>query len=116
MRAQVTRLRLESFITFHGARPQSDVKRYVQGASAIAIPCIVGEDGNRDGLPTVLLEAMALGTPCVSTDVTGIPEILIDEQTGLLVEQRDPQALATAMLRLLDDGDLRCAWRELPVR
>lgn len=107
LRAQVARLRLEPYITFHGARPQSDVKRYVQGASAIAIPCVVGEDGNREGLPTVLLEAMALGTPCVATAVTGIPEVLVHEQTGLMVEQRDPQALADALRRLMTEGDFR---------
>ena len=71
------------------------------GACAFAAPCVVGEDGNRDGLPTVLLEAMALGTPCVSTGVTGIPEIIRDGETGLLVPQHDPEALAAALERLL---------------
>jgi glycosyltransferase involved in cell wall biosynthesis len=50
---------------------------------------------------------MALGTPCVSTDVTGIPEVLRDGQTGLMVPQHDPQSLAAAMERLLHHGDLR---------
>src|SRR5207247_5805432 len=66
-----------------------------------------GSDGNRDGLPTVLLEAMALGTPCVSTDVTGIPEVLQDRETGLLVPQGDAAPLAGALERLLHDADLR---------
>jgi colanic acid/amylovoran biosynthesis glycosyltransferase len=67
----------------------------------------VGVDGNRDGLPTVLLEAMALGTPCVSTSVTGIPEVINDGVTGLMVPQRDPAALAVAIESLLEDPDLR---------
>jgi colanic acid/amylovoran biosynthesis glycosyltransferase len=58
-------------------------------------------------LPTVLLEAMALGTPCVSTDVTGIPEVLRNGETGLMVPQRDPAALADAIERLLVDPELR---------
>lgn len=107
LRAQVAQLHMEPFITFHGARPQSEVKRFIQGASAIAIPSIIGQDGNREGLPTVLLEAMALGTPCVATDVTGIPEILHHEQTGLMVGQRDALELADALRRLIVDGDLR---------
>jgi hypothetical protein len=73
----------------------------------LAAPCVVGQDNNRDGLPTVLLEAMALGTTCISTDVTGIPEVLRDEETGLRVPQHHPEALAVALERLLTDADLR---------
>jgi len=83
------------------------VMHLVQEAAVFAAPCIVGADGDRDGLPTVLLEAMALGTPCVSTDVTGIPEILHDGETGLMVPQHDAVALADALERLLADGALR---------
>jgi glycosyltransferase involved in cell wall biosynthesis len=60
-----------------------------------------------DGLPTVLLESMALGTPCVSTGVTGIPEVVIDGETGLLVPQHAPEKLADACQQLLDDAALR---------
>ena len=70
-------------------------------------PCVVGGDGNRDGLPTVLLEAMALGTPCVSTDVTGIPEVLRDGETGSWSRSDAPAALAEAITRLIEDPDLR---------
>jgi colanic acid/amylovoran biosynthesis glycosyltransferase len=107
LRTLIERLHLEEYVNLLGSLPQSEVKRHIQGAAVMAVPCVVGEDGNRDGLPTVLLEAMALGTPCISTDVTGIPEILHDGETGLLVPQRDPQALAAACARLLDDCDLR---------
>ncbi len=90
-----------------GPRPQQDIKNLVQDAAVMAAPCIVGDDGNRDGLPTVLLEAMALGTPCVATDVTGIPEVVQHEETGLIVPQHDPESLSHALERLLDDGQLR---------
>ena len=90
-----------------GPRPQSEVRAIVASAAGFAAPCVVGDDGNRDGLPTVLLEAMALGTPCIATDVTGIPEILHHETTGLAVPQHAPAALADAMERLLDDASLR---------
>jgi len=105
--AQIDRLGLDDHIRMLGGLPQSEVVRIVGGAAAFAAPCVVGADGNRDGLPTVLLEAMALGTPCVATPVTGIPEVLVDGVTGLLVPDRDPTALADALALLLDDVDLR---------
>ena len=76
-------------------------------SAVLACPCVVGKDGNRDGLPTVLLEAMALGTPCVGTDVTGIPELVRNEETGLCVPAGDPEALAAALGRILDDPAMR---------
>jgi glycosyltransferase involved in cell wall biosynthesis len=107
LRARINRLDLKGWVDLLGPRPQAEVIRHVRAAAAFAAPCVVGQDGNRDGLPTVLLEAMALGTPCVSTDVTGIPEVLHHGLTGLCVPQRDPAALAAALARLLDDSVLR---------
>ena len=107
LRARVQRLGLERYVELAGPRPQSEVIQIVQSAAVLAAPCIVSADGDRDGLPTVFPEAMALGTPCVSTDVTGIPEIVRDAETGLLAPQRDPVRLAGAIERLLVDSNLR---------
>jgi colanic acid/amylovoran biosynthesis glycosyltransferase len=107
LRAQIESLGLGSRVRLLGPQPQSEVIAEVGSAALFAAPCVLGSDGNRDGLPTVLLEAMALGTPCVSTDVTGIPEALHDGETGLMVTQHDPEALAGAMERLLGDPELR---------
>ena len=107
LREQIAALNVQSHVELIGPRPQSEIISLVQGAAALAAPCVVGNDGNRDGLPTVLFEAMALGTPCVSTDVTGIPEVLRDQDTGLLVPQRDPIALADALQKLINDSALR---------
>ena len=90
-----------------GLRPRSEVVAHIRDAAVLAAPCVIGSDGDRDGLPTVLLEAMALGTPCVSTDVTGIPELLQGDESGLVVPQHDPAALAAALERLLTDPALR---------
>ena len=103
---EVDTLAMGDIVTMHGALPQNRVRDIVAEAAVFAAPCLVAEDGNRDGLPTVLLEAMALGTPCVATPVTGIPEVITDEQTGLLVPERDHHALASALGRLLDNADL----------
>lgn len=107
LREQITRQGLGKHVDLPGPRPRAEVIDEIRGAAVFAAPCVVGQDGNRDGLPTVLLEAMALGTPCVSTDVTGIPEILHDGKTGLMVSQHDPAALAAALERLFDDAELR---------
>jgi glycosyltransferase involved in cell wall biosynthesis len=103
---QVEALSLVDQISFVGALTHARVIEEVSSASLFAAPCVVGADGNRDGLPTVLLEAMALGTPCISTDVTGIPELLDHQRTGLCVPQRDPRALADAIRLLLSDRAL----------
>jgi glycosyltransferase involved in cell wall biosynthesis len=100
-------LGLDGVVKMAGPQPQSVVKSMMQSASVLAVPCVDGSDGNRDGLPTVLLEAMALGTPCVSTNVTGIPELVRDQVTGLLVQQKDAESLADALKRCLFDADLR---------
>jgi len=107
LHAQVAALGLEEVVRLHGGLPQQQVRRVVQQAAVLAAPCVVGSDGNRDGLPTVLLEAMALGTPCVATPVTGIPEVVRPEQTGLSVPPGDVPALASALGRLMDDRRLR---------
>jgi colanic acid/amylovoran biosynthesis glycosyltransferase len=107
LRSRIANRGLRDFVDLTGPLPQREMARVVADASVFAAPCVVGRDGNRDGLPTVLLEAMALGTPCVSTDVTGIPEVLRHGETGLMVPQHDATALADAVERLLGDAQLR---------
>ncbi|RZS56829.1 glycosyltransferase [Sphaerotilus mobilis] len=103
---QIDTLDLNEQVRLLGAVPSSEVQHWMQRAAVFAAPCVVGADGDRDGLPTVLLEAMALGCPCVSTDVTGIPEVLSDGHSGLQVPQHDAVALADALGRLLADPAL----------
>lgn len=104
---QITQAGLAGRVKLLGARPQDDLIRLVQSAAVMAVPCVVGDDGNRDGLPTVVLEAMALGTPCVGTRVTGMPEAILDGHTGICIEERDTQALKQSLLSLLDNENLR---------
>ncbi|TVR58150.1 MAG: colanic acid biosynthesis glycosyltransferase WcaL [Candidatus Competibacteraceae bacterium] len=105
--ARIAHLNLGAMVRLAGPQPHAELIGTFREAAVVAAPCVIGADGDRDGLPTVLLEAMALGVPCVATDVTGIPELVRDGDTGLCVPQRDPQALADALQRLLDDADLR---------
>ncbi|WP_299702084.1 glycosyltransferase [uncultured Tateyamaria sp.] len=107
LRAQIAESDLAHCVQLEGPRPQAGVISLMRNAAVLACPCVVGSDGNRDGLPTVLLEAMAVGLPVVSTDVVGIPELVRDGETGLLVAEGDPEALAAALARMLDDVSLR---------
>ena len=101
LRALVTQLGLDAAIRFTGPLPQHAVIDAVRRAAVFAAPSVVAEDGDRDGLPTVLLESMALGTPVISTDIVGIPEVVRHDETGLLVPERSPAQLADALQTLL---------------
>ncbi len=103
LNAQIDARGLRERVQLVGPRPQEQVLEAYRRAAVFALPCIIGTDGNRDGLPTVLLEAMAAGLPVVSTDVTGVPEIIDDGETGRVVAQNDPAALAAALADLLAD-------------
>lgn len=105
--ALVGRHGLGEMVTLTGSRLQPDVIAALQNAAVFAAPCVVADDGDRDGLPTVVVEAMAVGTPCVTTDVTGLREVVRDGETGLVVPQRASEALADALERILGDGALR---------
>lgn len=107
LRARATALGLGQVVQFDGPLPQREVMAALREATVFAAPCVVAEDGDRDGLPTVLVEAMALGTPCVATDVVGIPELVRHRETGLLVPPQDAPALAVALRALLEGPALR---------
>ncbi|MGH3385660.1 MAG: glycosyltransferase [Nocardioidaceae bacterium] len=102
LRAQAATLGVTDHVRFLGPLPQAQTREIVRNAAVLAAPCVVGADGNRDGLPTVLVESMALGTPVVATPVTGIPEAVVDGETGIVVPERDAAALAAALGLLLD--------------
>jgi colanic acid/amylovoran biosynthesis glycosyltransferase len=89
-----------------GALPHEQVRDLFRRASVFCLPCVVASTGDRDGLPTSVLEAMALGVPVVTTDVNGLTETVIDGETGLVVPERDPPALADALQRVLGDPAL----------
>jgi glycosyltransferase involved in cell wall biosynthesis len=110
------RERVRALIEEHGlgdrvrvcpAVTQEQLIGVLREATLFALPCQVVESGDRDGIPNVLVEAMATGLPVVSTDISGIPELIADGENGLLVPERDAAALAAALARLLDDAALR---------
>lgn len=106
MRAQIARHGLGDSVELTGALPQAEVRKSLYAASIFALPSVVTNTGDRDGIPVSLMEAMAAGTPSVSTRVSGIPELIDDGAEGLLVPERDAPALARALAKLLDDPAL----------
>ena len=87
--------------------PHDEVARLYGGHDVFALPCVVTPDGDRDGIPTVLIEAAAAGCALVTTPVSGIPELVVDGESGLLVPEQDERALADALARLAGDPELR---------
>jgi glycosyltransferase involved in cell wall biosynthesis len=104
---------LSDRVRLTGALEQEPVRELMSQATLLCLPCLIGDDGNRDALPTVLLEALASGLPVVSTPVTGIPEIVNGGRVGVLVPERDAVATADAIERLFDDEALRDRFAEL---
>ena len=105
--AQISQAGLENEVWLLGPRPQEELVGLMREATMFVLPCIVTESGDRDGLPTVLLEALASGLPSISTTVSGVPEIIEHGKSGLLVEQFSPVQLADAMASLLASSILR---------
>ena len=109
---KIIKQRLDTLIVKHNLREsvrlfvtatEEEVRSQIRSAAMLVAPCVVAEDGSTGGVPSVLLEAMTAGTPCISTDVGGIPEVIVDGQTGVQIPQRDPGALASAIEQLLGD-------------
>lgn len=107
LQQRIERLGLAEQVCLAGPRAHAELIRIFREAAFFVAPCVISSDGDRDGLPTVLVEAMAQGTPVISTQVVGIPELVRHNDTGLCVAERDPSALADAMARLLQDANLR---------
>jgi glycosyltransferase involved in cell wall biosynthesis len=103
LESQISKLGLEGTVTLLGAMAHDRLVALYGQASVFALSPQVMADGDRDGIPNVLAEAMAAGLPVVSTRVSGIPELVEDGRTGLLVGPKDPAALADAVERLLRD-------------
>ncbi|MEY4871816.1 MAG: hypothetical protein RLZZ563_1146 [Pseudomonadota bacterium] len=104
--AQIAAEGLQDTVRLVGPMPQEQLAHALGTAAIATLPCIVTDDGDRDGLPTVLLEAMAKALPVVTTSVTGGPEIVDHGRTGLVCPPGNPAALAQALGALLADPGL----------
>lgn len=89
-----------------GALPQQEIVAHYHSAHVLVLPCIVGRDGNRDGLPVSIIEALACGLPVISTPVTGIPEAVRDGVNGLIVPSGNAGAVSDAVEKLVRNPEL----------
>lgn len=105
--ALIKKLNLESSCRLLGTRPHSEVLEHFKHSDLFVLGCEIAANGDRDGIPNVLVESLAMGVPAVSTNVSALPELLIDGRTGVTVEPQDSAAFAEAMLGLLTDSVLR---------
>ncbi|MCB1955974.1 MAG: glycosyltransferase family 4 protein [Rhodocyclaceae bacterium] len=107
LQQQIEREGLLGRVRLAGKLPREGVIERYNRAAVFVQPSRIGQDGDRDGIPNVLLEAMAMELPVVSTRVSGIPEVVRHEQTGLLIDPDRPADLAEAIARLMADAPLR---------
>jgi colanic acid/amylovoran biosynthesis glycosyltransferase len=98
---------LSDKIRFHGRLTRDEIARLLLDADVLAAPSVPTSDGRREGIPVVLMEAMGSGVPVIGSDLSGIPELVNDQLTGLLVPPRDATALENALERYIKDQDLR---------
>lgn len=107
LQQQVEEHGIEDHVEFLGHVSDERLQKELSEAAVFILPCIVAEDGDRDAMPVVLKEAMASETACVSTTVSAIPELITDGHDGLLVPEKEPDELASAVQELLDNPGKR---------
>ena len=107
LKLQAAALGIAGRIDWLGAQDQSRVLELYRQSDLFVLPCRIAGDGDRDGLPNVLVEAQSQGLACLSTPVSAIPELIRDGETGVLVESENVTALAAALARLISDPALR---------
>lgn len=109
IRKLVKELGLSDVTDMPGTITHDEVIRLLGSADCFVLGCREAEDGDRDGIPNVVAEAMATGVPVAATDVSGVPELVENEKTGLLCPCNDPDAMAAMLRRVLTDQPLRAA-------
>ncbi len=103
----IKELGLDPFTQLPGTQPHEVVLEHYRNADVFVLGCEVAPNGDRDGIPNVLLESMAVGVPVVATNISAIPELVVEGETGLLVPPAQPEKMARALIRLLTDIPLR---------
>jgi colanic acid/amylovoran biosynthesis glycosyltransferase len=106
LRQIVQELELDNLVEFRGSQTRDDVQQALLAANGFVLPSVTGADGDMEGIPVVISEAMSAGLPVIATHHGGIPEVVEDGITGILVPERDVEALADAMSRVAADPEL----------
>ncbi len=107
LKSLAKKLNIEKNIEWRGGQPQTEVLAQYRQADLFVLPSKISSNGDRDGLPNVLMEAQSQCLACLSTEISGIPEIIEHEKTGWLIAQKDIEALSSALHKLITDPDKR---------
>jgi glycosyltransferase involved in cell wall biosynthesis len=107
LEAQIKEARLENSAKILSDINNDELAKHYLSSTVFMLPAIVDSKGDTEGLGVVLIEAMTFGLPVVASNVGGIPDVVLNEETGLLVPEKDPQAIKNALLRVLRDEELR---------
>ncbi len=100
-------LGLKETVKFRGALPFAEILDEYRKSDIFVLPCVIAENGGRDIIPNVVIEAMAMKLPVISTTITGLPEMVDHQTSGLLVPPKNESELAAAVIKLLEDPALR---------
>lgn len=103
----ISDLELKEHCFWRGTQTHHEVLKYFKESDLFVLGCEIAKNGDRDGIPNVLVESLAMGVPAISTDVSAIPELLLNGKTGITVPSKDPEELVKAMVQLLTDSSLR---------
>jgi colanic acid/amylovoran biosynthesis glycosyltransferase len=106
LRGQIEESGLKELVQLPGAKPQHEIRKCLARARVFVMPSVPEAEGGMDNLPTVIMEAMATALPVVSTRIGGIPEMVVESETGFLVEPDDVVALAGAIEEVINDRSL----------
>jgi len=106
LRGQAGELCLQNNVVVAGAKAQTELRHRLAAAKIFVLPSVIDRDGGMDNLPTVIMEAMAAGLPVVSTNIGGIPEMVIQNETGFLVQPGDTAAMADVIEKVINDRSL----------
>ncbi len=106
LRGQIERLNLQNRVVLPGAKQQREVRQRLAAANVFVLPSVIDPEGGMDNLPTVIMEAMATGLPVVSTKIGGIPEMVVENETGFLLRPGDAVALADAIEKVINNLSL----------
>jgi len=107
--SQAEELKIKDSVVFTGKILNKNLPDYYSSADVFVLPSIITKEGDTEGLGVVLLEAIASGAPVIASNVGGIPDIVINEKTGILVPEKNPKALSDSIIKLLGDKELSSA-------
>ena len=103
----IAKHQLQDVVRLAGAVPHEEVREFISSCDLFVLPCVVSDDGWRDGIPVALMEAMFHRRPVISTDILGLPELIENGDSGILVPSNDAAALSAAIVALADDAEAR---------